>query len=322
MATIGTDILKAVDHLKRGELVAMPTETVYGLAGNALDEDAVLRIFEAKQRPSFDPLIVHCADFNRASAYVDRVPRAALELAKVFTPGPLTMILPKRSNVPDLVTSGHRTVGIRIPRHPMAQDLLQALDFPLAAPSANPFGYVSPTTAEHVENQLGEHIPYILDGGPCAIGLESTIVSFEGDQPVVLRLGGLALEELEEALGEKVKAVRTSSSRPEAPGMLSAHYAPGMPVHLMPWSEGQELALKAKSAGLICLQRPSGTPDHIHVVELAPDGNLNKAAQGLFAALRAMDEAGVELIIAEPMPDSWLGRAMNDRLKRAAAGAS
>ncbi len=324
MATIGTDILQAALLLDRGELVAIPTETVYGLAANALDPDAVLRVFEVKQRPRFDPLIVHCASFDAAMAYVGSVPRTALALAEAFSPGPLTLILPKRPTIPDLVTAGYPTVGIRIPRHPATQALLAELRCPLAAPSANPFGYVSPTTARHVQDQLGDQLPYILDGGPCDIGIESTIVSFENDKPVVLRLGALTLEELEEALGEPVADVRTSSSSPEAPGMLSAHYSPGKPVYLSPWASRPDEARRLPSArvGLLCLKKPEGVPAETQVIELSPEGDLKQAARDLFAALRAFDERDVEAVVAEPMPDRWIGRAINDRLKRAAAGAS
>ncbi|MCE2494977.1 MAG: threonylcarbamoyl-AMP synthase [Flavobacteriales bacterium] len=324
MATIGTDIQQAAVYLRNGELVAIPTETVYGLAANALDPDAVLRIFEAKQRPSFDPLIVHCKSFDAAMSYIKTAPRSAVALAEAVCPGPMTLILPKRDIVPDLVTSGHSTVGIRIPRHPVTQDLLNELDFPLAAPSANPFGYVSPTTAQHVDHQLGGRIPYILDGGPCEIGIESTIVSFEGEKPIVLRLGGLALEELEEALGEPLGDVRTSSSRPEAPGMLIAHYAPGKKVVFSFWASRPDAGVErsGQRVGLLCLSRPSDVPNDVPVIELSPSRDLKEAARNLFAALRAFDTMKVDLVIAEPLPDTQLGRAMNDRLKRAAASSS
>lgn len=324
MALIGTDIQQAAVHLRQGNLVAIPTETVYGLAANALDSSAVLKIFEAKQRPSFDPLIVHCKSFDTAMMYVASAPRAAVALAEAFCPGPMTLILPKKDLIPDLVTSGHSTVGIRIPRHPITQDLLAELDFPLAAPSANPFGYVSPTTAQHVKQQLGDRIPYILDGGPCDIGIESTIVTFENDRPVVLRLGGLTLEELEDTLGEPVAAVRTSSSKPEAPGMLTAHYAPGKKVFYSFWASRPDAALHTplQRLGLLCLSRPEDVPEEVHVIELSPSRDLNEAARNLFAALRRFDQLEIDAVVAEPMPDTQLGRAINDRLKRAAASAS
>lgn len=324
MAVIGTDITAAAGHLTAGELVAIPTETVYGLAANALDSAAVLRIFEAKNRPSFDPLIVHCKSFDSAMEYVHEVPDAAIRLASTFCPGPMTLILPKKAVIPDLVTSGHSTVGIRIPRHPVTQDLLSQINFPLAAPSANPFGYVSPTTAAHVDQQLGDRIPYILDGGPCDIGIESTIVSFEHEKVIVLRLGGLTLEELEDTLGESVSEVRTSSSKPEAPGMLSAHYSPGKKVVFSTWASRPDAAhtVSVQRTALLCLSRPEGVPKEVRVVELSTRNDLEEAARNLFAALRSFDAMDVDLVVAEPMPDTMLGRAINDRLKRAAASLS
>ncbi len=190
MATIGNDILQAKKLLLEGELVAIPTETVYGLAANALNPEAVTQIFVVKERPSFDPLIVHVASIDQAQQFITAVPEKAIQLARHFWPGPLTLVLPKQSIIPDIVTSGLSTVGIRCPDHDLTRQLLSELPFPLAAPSANPFGYVSPTTAEHVNNQLGHKIKYILDGGPCRIGLESTIVGFENDQAVIYRSPG------------------------------------------------------------------------------------------------------------------------------------
>ncbi|MFZ4635519.1 MAG: L-threonylcarbamoyladenylate synthase, partial [Saprospiraceae bacterium] len=187
---IGSDLSRAVHLLNDGYLVGIPTETVYGLAGNALNPAAVASIFEAKNRPSFDPLIVHISDATELTRYALTLPEAARRLASLFWPGPLTLLLPRRAVIPDLVTSGLDRVALRVPAHEMALQLLQALDFPLAAPSANPFGYVSPTTAQHVVDQLGGRIPYVLDGGACAVGLESTIVGFEADGVVVYRLGG------------------------------------------------------------------------------------------------------------------------------------
>jgi len=318
MATIGNDIKEARQRLIEGLPIGMPTETVYGLAANALSEPAVLEVFKVKERPSFDPLIVHIDQFSCAEKYAEAIPKTAYTLARAFCPGPLTFILPKKEIIPDLVTSGHPTVGIRVPQHPMAQELLKSLDFPLAAPSANKFGNVSPTSALNVEEQIGNEIEYILDGGDCEVGLESTIVTFEEEEVIVLRLGGISLEQLEETLQKPVKEVRTSSSKPQAPGMLTAHYSPGIPVHFGSWASRPDGTPLSKT-GFLCLEKPTGFPSEAAIYELSPRADLNEAARQLFRGLRSFNPEKVELIVAEPMPELGLGRAINDRLRRAAA---
>lgn len=314
MAVIGSDIQRAIELLREGNLVAIPTETVYGLAANALHPDAVAQIFEVKERPTFDPLIVHVANLEQAKRYVQDIPHKALELANLFWPGPLTLLLPRKSIIPDLVTSGLDTVGIRCPDHSLTRQLLNQLDFPLAAPSANPFGYISPTTPDHVNQQLGTKIPYILDGGPCRVGLESTIVGFEGDQPVIHRMGGLSVEKIVETVGA-VKTYLHSSSNPVAPGQLKSHYAPLKKIIV--GNIAELLAVhKAERTGVISFQRDySQRPQII----LSPEGNLHEASHKLFSALREMDQQEVDLIVTELVPDHGLGRAINDRLTRAAA---
>ena len=193
----GTDLLKAKSLLESEHLVAIPTETVYGLAANGLSEVAVAKIFEAKNRPSFDPLIMHIGSIDQAQAISKEFPENAKNLAEHFWPGPLTMILPKKDIIPDLATSGLQTMGVRMPNHPLTLELLKSLKFPLAAPSANPFGYISPTSAEHVINQMSGRLPYILDGGPCTVGLESTIIDLTSEMPKILRKGGTAVEDIE-----------------------------------------------------------------------------------------------------------------------------
>lgn len=322
MARIGTDIELAKELLEKGEVVAIPTETVYGLAGNALHEDAVLSIFEVKKRPAFDPLIIHVASLEQLSAYVDTIPEPARRLAEAFWPGPLTILLPKKKIISDLVTSGLPTVGVRMPNHPLTLRLLEKLDFPLAAPSANPFGYISPTTAQHVADQLGDQIPYILDGGACGIGLESTIVGFENDEPVIYRLGGMSVEQIENVVGKA--AVRShSSSNPKAPGMLSSHYAPRKPLILLPThytSDGSRLSLEGlRDVGALAFKQPLPgiLPENQRI--LSPSGSMAEAAKNLFAYLRELDGLNIEMIYAEVLPDDGLGRAINDRLSRAAA---
>jgi len=314
MAEIGKDIKKAKHLLEQGELVAIPTETVYGLAGNALDVSAVTKIFEVKNRPSFDPLIVHIPNLQEARIYTTGIPDKAAALTTTFWPGPLTILLEKKPVIPDLVTSGLDTVGLRCPDHALTLALLREIDFPLAAPSANPFGYVSPTTAAHVNDQLGDKIAYILDGGPCGVGLESTILGFENNRPVVYRMGGLSIEAIEKIIGP-VQLQPYSSSNPKAPGQLQSHYAPHKKLIL---GNLADLLQKypAHEAGLLTFTNDFNSP---HQIILAPSGALEEAARNLFTALRQFDKMPVDIILAEPVPDTGLGRAINDRLRRAAA---
>ena len=318
---IGTDLTAARQWLERGNVVGIPTETVYGLAGNALDEEAVLTIFRVKNRPAFDPLIVHTDSLEKVRALVVELPPLAEQLARTCWPGPLTMLLPKRNHVPDLTTSGLDTVAVRIPNHPLTLALLASLDFPLAAPSANPFGYISPTTAQHVADQLGNQVPYILDGGPCPVGVESTIIGFdERGRSVVYRLGGMALEQLEAIIGPL--QIRThSSASPQAPGMLTSHYAPRKPLTLL--ADGQLPPVVAGSlAGSVGALVFSGTLPGIpkeNQLVLAPGGDVTEAASNLFAYLRRLDQLPVSRLYAQLVPDEGLGRAVNDRLRRAAA---
>ncbi|WP_461080754.1 L-threonylcarbamoyladenylate synthase [Spirosoma flavus] len=313
MAQIGTDWQSAKGFLEAGNVVGIPTETVYGLAGNALNPDAVLTIFRVKNRPSFDPLIIHTDSLEKLDQFVTSVPDAARKLADTFWPGPLTLLLPKRDLISDLVTSGLPRVAVRIPNHPLTLRLLRSLDFPLAAPSANPFGYISPTTAQHVADQLGNQIPYILDGGSAGIGLESTIIGFEDDQATVFRLGGMALEQIEQVIGPV--SVRThSTSNPKAPGMLSSHYAPRKPLILLAPGESPE---PSERAGALVFRQPFGGIHADYQRTLSPTGDLNEAAKNLFAHLRALDNLPIDIIYAEPLPNQELGFAMNDRLRRA-----
>jgi L-threonylcarbamoyladenylate synthase len=317
MAEIGKDILKAKQLLESGNLVAIPTETVYGLAGNALDSTAVVKIFSTKNRPYFDPLIVHVSDLHQAKNFVESIPEKAKKLANLFWPGPLTLLLKKKSIVPDLVTAGMDTVGIRCPDHALTQSLLKSLSFPLAAPSANPFGYVSPTNPMHVNDQLGDRIDYILDGGECRVGIESTIVGFENDEALVFRLGGLSIEAIENEIG-KVIIQLNSSSNPKAPGQLKSHYAPkkklvvGNLPELIKKYESQKIGILAFST------KVEGISSSNQIV-LSESGSTEEAAQHLFSALRELDKKEFEIILAEWAPDAGLGKAINDRLNRAAA---
>lgn len=309
---IGTDINRCIQLLTKGKLVAIPTETVYGLAANAFDAAAVAKIFEAKQRPKFDPLIVHIANIQQVNALALSFPERAKKLAKKFWPGSLTLILPKSDKIPDIVSAGLDTVGIRMPNHRLSLELLQRLDFPLAAPSANPFGYISPTTAQHVFNQLEGKVDYILDGGHCEVGVESTIISFAERLPTVLRMGGISVEEIETEIGEVLVKTK-SESNPAAPGMLLSHYAPKTRFIL---GNIEEEIFKQKPENYAVLGFRS-TYGH-EGKTLSSSGSLAEAAYNLFSHLRALDQAGYEVIFAEEVPEMGLGRAINDRLRRAA----
>lgn len=315
MAETGTDILKAAQLLCEGKLVAIPTETVYGLAANALDADACLQIYKAKNRPAFDPLIVHVGDVASVPKYVMDFPEEARRLCERFWPGPLTVVLPKKPIIPDLVTSGNSSVAIRVPSHPLTQKLLDLLDFPLAAPSANPFSYVSPTTAQHVQEQLGDRIDYILDGGPCQVGIESTIIRFDNGKVEVLRLGGTALEEIENITGKLEKQLQ-SGSNPAAPGQLDQHYSPHTRFVL---TDFNTLNTIPENCGFLRFQNPVPEMDPAHQWILASDGNTDTAARNLFTMMREMDARKFAVIFAELVPEEGLGPAVNDRLRRAAA---
>lgn len=313
----GTDIETAIAFLAKGEVVAIPTETVYGLAANALNADAVIKIYKAKNRPAFNPLIVHTHSWEQAQQYIKSAPSQATLLARHFWPGPLTLLLPRNDFIPDIVTAGSDKVAIRVPQHPLTLALLQKLDFPLAAPSANPSGYVSPTTALHVYEGLNGKIPYILDGGPCSVGLESTIVGWDDDdQPVVYRLGGISPGQLEEVLGQKVEVRKSVVELPATPGQLKSHYAPhtpllmGKPEDYIPQYPGKKIAVITLGA------QPLKTNVAYHF-PLSTTGLLDEAAKNLFRILREADQCGADIIIAEEMPHEGLGPAINDRLKRA-----
>ncbi len=313
-ARIDDDLEEAVRLLQAGRVVGVPTETVYGLAANAFDPAAVVRVFETKRRPSFDPLIVHVRDVEAVHEVATRLPAAAERLVERFWPGPLTLVLERRDVVPDLVTSGLPTVAVRCPAHPLMRRLLSRTGFPLAAPSANRFGSVSPTTAQHVADQLGDELELVLDGGPCEVGLESTIVGFQGERCLLYRPGGLPLEELERVVGPVPTAARTPETAPSAPGMLTSHYAPARTLLL---GELDELVAEHAGSRLGVLAFREERAAHACRV-LSPSGDLGEAARRLFAALRELDASGAELLVAEPVPESGLGRAINDRLRRAA----
>lgn len=317
LAKIGKEALEAKLWLEKGEVIGIPTETVYGLAGNALNDEAVVKIFSVKDRPHFNPLIVHIASFDQISQYVEEIPVLAYRLAEKFWPGPLTMLLAKSDSISDLVTAGSAKVAIRVPGHPLTLELLQNLNYPLAAPSANPFGYISPTSAEHVMNQLGDKIPYILDGGPSTVGLESTIISFEEDKVIIHRLGGLGIEAIEETAA-KVELRNRSNLNPESSGKLKSHYAPATALVQDP----PEVLLKKhppEKIGVIAFTDSYPSIPQNNQQILSQKGDINEAAKNLFAALRYLDQQTLDIIYAEQFPNEGLGRAINDRLERGLA---
>jgi L-threonylcarbamoyladenylate synthase len=314
---IGIDIAQAAGLLEAGEVVAIPTETVYGLAANALNEEAVLKIYAVKNRPQFNPLIIHVASLDDAKKWVKHIPPQAERLAKAFWPGALTLLLEKRDMISDLVTAGHSTVAIRVPAHPLALSLLQKLDFPLAAPSANPSGYVSPTTAAHVKDGLEGKIPYILDGGVCMVGLESTIMGWdEWGKAVMYRAGGISKEAVEQVLGDEVMILRVAAENPATPGMLKSHYATNTPLHaggidtlLHQFPNQKAILIKYK-------EYQQNYPADLQYI-LTPHNDINEAARNLFKILREADQQNADIILAEYAPNEGIGVAINDRIERA-----
>ncbi|MDN5202622.1 L-threonylcarbamoyladenylate synthase [Fulvivirgaceae bacterium BMA10] len=317
MAEIGTDIQRAKELLIQSNLVAIPTETVYGLAGNAFDTEAITEIFSVKNRPFFDPLIVHTDSIEKVKSFTKEIPKDALMLFQQFCPGPLTVLLPRNQKIPDLITSGLPNVAVRIPDHHLTRSLLEVLDFPLAAPSANPFGYISPTSASHVNDQLGEKIPYILDGGSCKVGIESTIVGFENNKAIVHRLGGMDLDLLKKYIKD-IQVMEHSSSKPKAPGQLKSHYAPNKPFILGDLTDLIRAYTPEDIAILSFCETHPVIPQENQLI-LSRTGDLKEAAKNLFSALRKLDTLPVKAILAEEVPSVGLGLAINDRLRRAAA---
>ncbi len=313
---IGKDLKYAKALLEQGDLVAIPTETVYGLAANALNPDAVIKIFRAKNRPEFNPLIVHCGNWEQITHFTAQIPPIAEKLAEHFMPGPLTLLLPKKKDIQDLVTSGSDKVAVRIPDHPITLSLLQQLAFPLAAPSANPSGYISPTTSAHVFHQLNGKIPYILEGGASKVGLESTIVGFDEEGRVcIYRLGGLSIEEIEKVAG-KARILTHHESKPKTAGQLLSHYSPRTPL-MLGNIETMVKEFGAEKAGILAFKdlNPVISPQFQRI--LSPNADTEEAAKNLFTSMRELDSMNLRVIYAEEAPEEGLGQAINDRLRRA-----
>lgn len=316
-------IQQAAELLKKGELVAFPTETVYGLGADATNPQAVAKIFAVKQRPHFDPIIVHVGSVGEARSLWESCPPLAEKLMQAFWPGPLTIVLPKTPRIPDIVTAGLPGVGLRMPAHPVAQALIKQAGVPLAAPSANRFGRSSPTTAEAVSEELGSLVSMVIDGGPASVGIESTVITLEEGKLVLLRPGGVTLEALKKVAG--AVSIRERSAQPLAPGMLERHYAPATPLYLL-WNPNEPFRTYAPGRkitgpiGVLSLA-PVALPVEPACMEvLSVTGDLTEAAANFFQALRRLDRQGLNAILAIPMPPAGLGLALTDRLKRASSG--
>ncbi|HWR12448.1 MAG TPA: L-threonylcarbamoyladenylate synthase [Rectinemataceae bacterium] len=331
------NLRRAGAAIAEGKLVVIPTETVYGLGADAFNPDAVARVFEAKMRPAFDPLIVHISTLDDIERIATSFPPKARLLAEILWPGPLTMILPKRPEVPDIVTSGLGTVAVRFPAHPVARKIIEYSGTVVAAPSANPFGYISPTTARHVAKTLGDRVDFIVDGGPCAVGVESTVIDMTRDTPALLRPGGMPLERIRDIIGEVL--IPGKKGGPIAsPGQLKSHYAPRANLYLYDWNSLPG-AIHSSQSGAVQPGPPSGLglPGRVaaivfdgsrasklagtglfrQVCALSERGDMREAASRLFALLHELDTAGFAAIYAERVPEEGLGRAINDRLYRA-----
>ena len=313
---ITIDLHQAKKALEDNEIIAIPTETVYGLAGNAYNEKAIEKIFALKNRPLYNPLIVHIKSADFLTQVACEIPDIAKELATEFWPGPLTLVLKKQAIIPNIVTAGKDTVAIRVPNHPLTLNLLAQLDFPVAAPSANPFGSISPTSAQHVFHYFEDNLNIILDGGKCEKGIESTIIGFENNQPIVYRLGSLSIEQIENKIGNVLTNTRNDTA-PKAPGMLSRHYAPSTDTFFTNEVEKVIQSHPNKKIGLLLFQNPLKNPPVAHQEILSNSGDLKEAAKNLYAAMHRLDKLNLDLIIAEEFPDTGIGKTLNDKLQRA-----
>jgi len=314
---ISKDIDRAVEELNRNNIIGFPTETVYGLAGNAYETEAINKIFEVKKRPTFNPLIVHIKSISDLEKVACDIPPIAYELANAFWPGPLTLILKKQPHIPDLVTANQDTVAVRVPNHPVALELLHKLEFPLVAPSANPFKRISPTQAVHVEDYFGNQIGLVLDGGTCNSGIESTIVGFNNNKVEVYRLGALAMEEIEK-YSENVVVLNKKRKQPIAPGMLLKHYAPKTDFILTRNIQNELEWFSDKKIGLLLFNKTEASLEEKYQFILSPESDLKIAASKLYDALHQLDKMNLDIIIAERFPEYGLGLSINDRLERAA----
>lgn len=313
---ISKNIQLAKKVLESDGIIGFPTETVYGLAGNIYSDVAIQKIYSTKKRPSFNPLIVHIKGIEDLEKIAKEIPEKAKILAKEFWPGPLTMILKKQPTISDIISAGKETVAVRIPNHPIALELLKSIDFPLAAPSANPFGSISPTSALHVDGYFGDELEIILDGGVCQAGLESTIVGFNGNDIIIYRLGAISVEDIEAVVG-KVFTLNNNDDSPDAPGMLSKHYAPNTSLIFSADIEKEIKENQGKKIGLLLFDKPIENKNIKYQFILSSSSCLKEAASKLYETLHELDKLGLDVIIAKRFPDIELGRTINDKLERA-----
>lgn len=312
----GKDISKAVAFLNKDDLIGFPTETVYGLAANAFSIAAVQKIYQLKKRPTSNPLILHTHSVEAAVKYTSKMNPAAIKLAKSFWPGPLTLLLPKNNLIPDCVTSGSPLVAIRVPNHPVALALLTALDYPLVAPSANPYTRISPTNAQMVDDYFGESLPYILDGGSCAKGIESAIVGFDGDSPIVFRQGAISIDAIEFVVG-KVKMKHEVKQEIVTPGMTKLHYAPKTKMHIIENLLDFMNVSPNHKVGFIGMGDRHICHPNLVFVSLSENNDLEEASMNLYQSMYILDSLGLDCIVIKKFPEHGIGRSMNDRIRRA-----
>lgn len=314
VTVIGKDITVAINFLKLGKVIGIPTETVYGLAGNACNTSAIKKIYLAKNRPNTNPLILHFASLQQIKPYIIDFPETLLKLAQKFWPGPLTILLRKSNLVRNEITANQEYVAVRVPNHELLNSILNQLDFPLAAPSANSYGMVSPTEANHVKQDLEGKIPFILDGGTCKNGLESTIIGLQKESVVVYRLGSISLEELTKELGYTPKIVKSQKKKTATSGMEKHHYAPKTPLH---YFDKKTSVKPLENLGFIFFQELHPEVSDKNKIILSKSGNLVEAASKLYSSIIDMDKRNFHAIYVEQLPDEGLGKTMNDRLNRA-----
>lgn len=313
---IDQDLILAKKLLEKDEVIAIPTETVYGLAGNAFSESAVKKIFEIKKRPFYNPLIVHIASIDKLNTVAKNIPEIAYQLAEIFWPGPLTLILEKKDIIPNWVTGGKNTVAVRVPNHSLTLKLLDSLSFPLAAPSANPFGTISPTQAVHVENYFKDQVKLVLDGGSCENGMESTIIGFENNKVILYRHGAISIEKIE-SITDQLVLNTYQDSTPIAPGMLTKHYAPKTKTIATLDLKNEIIEFSNFKIGVVAYQNIEIDKNKYTVKILSENGNMEEAARNFYSALHQLDKENLDIIIIEKFPDNSVGRTINDRINRA-----
>ncbi len=313
---IHQNIQAAAEALNRGELIGLPTETVYGLAGNALNEFVVDKIYNLKNRPSSNPLILHTYALKEVAKYTTHIPSTAFKLANTFWPGPLTLLLPKNNLIAHKVTAGSHLVAVRIPNHPIALELLRSLDFPLVAPSANPYTRISPTSAQMVEDYFGNALPHILDGGNCAKGIESTIVGFDGDTPIIYRQGAISVDAIEFVAG-KTKVLATVKEKVTTPGMAPMHYAPRTRFLIVEDLKNYIYENPHLRIGVLSMCNTFKTGSNVFVVLLTSRLDLEEASKNLYQSMHYLDGLNLDCIIIERFPEIGIGKSLNDRITRA-----